>query len=51
MYYFHSDSAPAKNGTEDNIHLELGGSGAPSILDETPERPVSNPFTRTITRV
>ena len=42
MYYFHSDSAPAKNGTDDHINLELGDSGAPSIPNETPKRPVFN---------
>lgn len=42
MYYFHSDSAPAKNGTDGHIHLELGDSGAPNIPDETTDRPVFN---------
>ncbi|XP_064870006.1 hairy and enhancer of split-related protein HELT-like [Oncorhynchus nerka] len=36
------DSAPAKNGTDDHINLELGDSGAPSIPNETPKRPVFN---------
>ena len=41
MYYFLSDSSPAKNGTEGHIHL--GDSGAPNIPDETTkveDRPV-----------